>query len=181
MTDAGLLRTDRLILRPMIEADVEPFHALVTRPEVARMLYLFHPGWTLAEARVFLADWVWRGQLRFRLSIVEGGLWQGWIGVSDDAEPEIFYALTAEAAGRGLAREAVAAFTVFLFDRFPVPALTAGVFFDNPASMKVLRACGFVQSHVEDHVSRGRPAPAPCHIFRLPRGTPVAPLENAST
>ena len=63
----------------------------------------------------------------------------------------------------------MAAFTRFLFDRFPVPALRAGVFFDNPASMKLLRACGFEEIGIEDHPSRGRDAPAPCHIFRLPR------------
>jgi RimJ/RimL family protein N-acetyltransferase len=169
MTSAALIRTDRLALRPMTTADVPRFHALVTRPEVARMLYLFHPRWSLSEAGDFLADWAWKGSLRFRLSIEEAGMWRGWIGVSDDVEPEIFYALTPEASGRGLAREAVEAFTVFLFDRFPVAALTAGVFFDNPASMKVLLACGFEEAGVTDHASRGRPAPAPCHIFRRPR------------
>lgn len=164
-----VLSTPRLTLRAMTEADVPRFHALVTRPEVARMLFLFHPGWTLAEARAFLAGWAWTGALRFRLAIEEAGEWRGWIGVTDDPEPEIFYALTPEAAGRGLAREAVAAFTGFLFDRFPVPALRAGVFFDNPASMKLLLACGFSEIGVEDHPSRGRDAPAPCHIFRLVR------------
>jgi len=161
--------TPRLVLRAMTGADVPRFHALVTKAEVARMLFLFHPGWTLEEARAFLAGWAWSGGLRFRLSIEEAGEWRGWIGVSDDPEPEIFYALTAEAAGRGLAREAVAAFTRFLFDRFDVPALRAGVFFDNPASKKLLRACGFEEIGVEDHPSRGRDAPAPAHIFRLAR------------
>ena len=164
-----LIRSDRLVLRPTTGADVQRFHALVTKAEVARMLFLFHPGWTLEEAGAFLADWAWNGGLRFRLSIEEAGEWRGWIGVSDGDEPEIFYALTPDAAGRGLAREALAAFTAFLFDRFPVPALSAGAFFDNPASIRVLQACGFVETHVEDHASRGRPAPARCHIFRLAR------------
>jgi RimJ/RimL family protein N-acetyltransferase len=169
MTPGLPIRSKRLVLRVTSAADVPHFHALVTRPEVARMLFLFPPDWPLEEARIFLDDWAWKGSLRFRLSIEEAGEWRGWIGASDGAEPEIFYALTHEAAGRGLAREAVAAFTAFLFDHFPVPALTAGVFFDNPASMKVLLACGFAETHVEDHVSRGRTAPAPCHIFWLPR------------
>lgn len=169
MTGPLPIRSDRLELRATTKADVPRFHALVTRAEVARMLFLFHSDWTLDEADAFLADWAWKGTLRFRLSIQEAGEWRGWIGVSDDSEPEIFYALTPEAAGRGLAREAVATFTAFLFDCFPVPALTAGVFFDNPGSMKVLRACGFTETHVEDHVSRGRSAAAACHIFRLPR------------
>lgn len=163
------IQTPRLVLRTMIEADVPRFHALVTRPEVARMLFLFHSDWTLEEAQVFLRDWAWRGDLRFRLSVYESGEWRGWVGVSDDPEPEIFYALTAEAAGRGLASELVAAFTEFLFHRFDVPALRAGVFFDNPASMKVLRNCGFEEIGIEDHPSRGREAPAPSHIFRLAR------------
>ena len=98
------IRTERLILRAMEPPDVARFHALVTRPEVARMLYLFHAGWTLEEAQVFLADWAWKGGLKFRLSIEEGGVWRGWIGVTDDLEPEVFYALTDEAAGRWRAR-----------------------------------------------------------------------------
>ena len=48
--------TPRLVLRAMTGADVPRFHALVTKAEVARMLFLFHPGWTLEEARAFLAD-----------------------------------------------------------------------------------------------------------------------------
>lgn len=167
MKEAPLIRTKRLVLRATSAADVPLFHALVTRPEVARMLFLFHPAWPLDGARDFLNDWAWKGSLRFRLSIEEAGEWRGWIGVSDGIVPEIFYALTPEAAGRGLAREAVSAFTAFLFDRFPVSALTAGVFHDNPASMKVLRACGFSETHVEDHSSLGRTAPARCHIFRM--------------
>ena len=76
MAGAPIL-TPRLMLRAMTGADVSRFHALVTRPEVARMLFLFHPGWTMAEARVFLADWAWAGGLRFRLSIEEAGEWRG--------------------------------------------------------------------------------------------------------
>ncbi|MBA3910621.1 MAG: hypothetical protein C0524_12220 [Rhodobacter sp.] len=169
MTPSLPIHSDRLVLRATTPADVPRFHVLVTQAEVARMLFMFHPGWTLVEAEALLADWAWNGNLRFRLSIEEAGEWRGWIGVSDDTEPEIFYALTSEAAGRGLARDAVAAFAAFLFDRFPVRALTAGVFHDNPASMKVLRACDFAQTHVKRHLSRGRPALADCQMFRLPR------------
>lgn len=162
-----LITTARLTLRPMTRGDATDFHALVTRPEVARMLFLFHPGWTLAEAEVFLDDWAWRGALRFRLAIVESGLWAGWIGVSDGEEPEIFYALRPEHAGRGLAREAVAAFSAFLFDRFAPRALTAGVFADNPASARVLERCGYVRAGEGLHESRGRLAPAPAWVYRL--------------
>lgn len=163
------LHTERLLIRPMVPADTAPFHRLVTRPEVARMLFMFPTDWTLAEADTFLQDWAWKGHLHFRLSIEEAGVWRGWIGASDEPEPEVFYALTGEAGGRGLAREALRSFCQFLFDRFDVAALNAGVFHDNPASMRVLQACGFVETNVELQQSRGRDAPEPCHRFRLAR------------
>lgn len=163
----ALIRTDRLAMRAMTRADTALFHDLVTRPEVARVLYMFHPGWTLAEAETFLEDWAWRGQLRFRLALIHQGQWAGWIGVSNDPEPEIFYALRPEHAGKGLAAEAVQAFSAFLFDRFDPPALTAGVFTDNPASARVLEKCGFRLIREELHPSRGRLAPAPCWVYRL--------------
>lgn len=163
----ALIRTPRLAMRPMSRADAPLFHDLVTRPEVARVLYMFHPGWTLAEAEAFLEDWAWRGALRFRLALVHEGTWAGWIGVSNDPEPEIFYALRPEFAGQGLAGEAVAAFSAFLFASFNPPALTAGVFTDNPASARVLRKCGYQLIREELHASRGRLAPAPARVYRL--------------
>jgi RimJ/RimL family protein N-acetyltransferase len=117
----------------------------------------------------FLASVAWTGRLPFRLAIERAGVWQGWIGVSDDPEPEIFYALEPHARGQGLAREAVAAFSAFLLDRCPVPALTAGVFTDNPVSARVLEACGFVRTGTAPHTSAARLAPAPAWQYRLSR------------
>ena len=171
-----LVQTARLQMRPMLQADAAAFHALVTRPEVARMLYLFPMDWTLPEAETFLDDWAWRGGLRFRLALICGGEWAGWIGVSDGDEPEIFYALRPEYAGHGLAREAVAGFTAFLFDRFAPKSLTAGVFADNPASARVLQACGFSLLGEEMHQSRGRLAPALAQVYRLSN-----PLQTVAT
>ena len=172
MTPEPLITTPRLNLRPMTRADAPAFHDLVTRPEVARFLYLFHPDWTLAEAEAFLDDWAWRGTLKFRLAIMVDDTWAGWIGASGDPEPEIFYALRPEFAGKGIGSEAVTAFAAFLFDRFPVPAITAGVFTDNPASARVLEKLGFRLIAEEKHASRGRLAPAPVWVYRLERPLP---------
>lgn len=174
MTPEPLITTQRLTLRPMTSADAPAFHDLVTRPEVARFLYLFHPAWPLAEAEAFLDAWAWRGTLKFRLAIIADGQWAGWIGATDDAEPEIFYALRPEFAGRGLGSEAVTAFSAFLFDRFPVPAITAGVFTDNPASARVLEKLGFTLLREDLHPSRGRLAPAPLWVYRLERPSKAA-------
>lgn len=176
ITPEALIQTARLAMRPMTRADAENFRALVTRPEVARMLFMFPVDWTLPEAEVFLDEWAWRSTLRFRLALVVEDKWAGWIGVSGDAEPEVFYALQPEFAGRGLAREAVAAFANFLFAQFDPPALTAGVFTDNPASARVLQTCGFVLTGEELHQSRARLAPAPAWVYRLSN-----PKQAAST
>ncbi|WP_363165512.1 GNAT family N-acetyltransferase [Tabrizicola sp.] len=122
MVGAWIL-TPRLILSAMTGDDVPRFHALVTRPRWRGFCSCSAPAGRLKRPGIFLADWAWSGGLCFRLPSEEAGEWRRWIGGSDDPEPEIFYTLTPEAAGRGLAREAVAAFTTFLFDRFAVPGL----------------------------------------------------------
>jgi RimJ/RimL family protein N-acetyltransferase len=163
------LRSARLTCRPLRRPDAAAFRALVTRPEVGRMLFRFPPDLTLPQAEAFLDSVAWTGRLPFRLAIERDGLWQGWIGVSDDPEPEVFYALEPQVAGQGLAGEALAAFAAFLFARFPVPALTAGVFSDNPASARVLERCGFVLTGQDLHASAARPEPSPCLHYRLTR------------
>jgi RimJ/RimL family protein N-acetyltransferase len=159
--------TPRLLLRPMSASDASDFHALVTRPEVARMLFMFSADWPFAKAVPFLEDWRWQGRGRFRLAIIQNGDWAGWIGTDDAAEPEVFYALRPEFAGQGVAQEALRGFCQFLFATFSPLALRAGVFTDNPASANVLRRCGFAQvAEVMGH-SAGRAAPAPEWRFRL--------------
>lgn len=174
MTDFHLPIAPDLHLRQMTRADAPAFHALVTRPEVARMLFVFPTDWTLPEAEQFVDDWRWQGTTRFRVAIQSGDDWAGWIGANGDAEPEIFYALRPEFAGRGIAKASVRALGAFLFDRFDPPALRAGVFTDNPASARVLESCGFTRIAEEIHASRGRLAPAPAWVYRQ-----TNPLERA--
>lgn len=167
MTDLPISLSPTLRLRAMTLADAPAFHALVTRAEVARMLFIFPIDWPLAEAAPFLHDWRWQGTSRFRIAIEEGADWAGWIGATGGEEPEIFYALRPEYAGRGIAKAAVRGISQFLFDRFDPPAVRAGVFTDNPASARVLETCGFTRIAEETHESRGRLAPAPAWVYRL--------------
>ncbi|MFN0115261.1 MAG: GNAT family N-acetyltransferase [Paracoccaceae bacterium] len=173
MTPWPGLTTGRLTLRPWTTADAGRVHALVTRPEVARMLFMFRTDMTVGEVAGFIADWWWTGGLRFRCSIWRGEDWAGWIGVGDapgDApEPEIFYAIEDRHRGAGIAREAVAGFAEFLFRRFAVAALTAGVFTDNPASARVLERCGFRRVATVPHGSAGREGLSPAWVYRLAR------------
>ena len=67
--DGLRLVTPRLVLRAMMAADASAFHALVTRPEVARMLFIFPTDWPLAAAAPFIEAWRWQGKLLFRIAI----------------------------------------------------------------------------------------------------------------
>ncbi len=171
---AALITTERLHLRPMTQSDAGDIRALVTRPEVARMLFIFYPEWPLQAARAFVEDWAWQGKLHFRLSIEADQKWLGWIGASDDPKPEVFYALKPEAVGKGYAQEALRGFCGFLFDKFAPDALSAGVFSDNPASAHVLEKCGFRRVSQSMYQSRGRAEPALCWHYELARPVPSA-------
>jgi len=162
------LATPRARLRPLGPADAPAFHALVTRADTGPMLFLFPPDWTPAAAADFLRGCAWTGRPGFRLGIEAGGDLAGWIGCSDDAEPQVFYALTPAHRGHGLAAEVLAAFCTFLFDRFDPPALRAGVFDDNPASLRVLTRCGFSDIGGAMLTSAARAAPAPGRWMRRP-------------
>ena len=54
------------------------------------------------------------------------------------------YWLGEEFWGRGIMTEAVAAFTDFCFENFPLRRIYAEVFANNPASARVLEKTGFI-------------------------------------
>lgn len=169
------ISTARLRLRALQPADAEAFHACVTRPAVGRMLLRFPPDWTLDAARRLIADCAFAGRPRFRLAIADpDGAFLGSIGVNDEGDaavPSIFYFLVPAAAGHGFAREALAAFSAGLFARFPLTGLQAEVFTDNPASARVLSACGYRCTGEGMATSLGRLEPAPVWHYRLDRPT----------
>ncbi len=157
-------------LRPLRADDAAPFRRIVTRPEVGRMLFAFPADWTKPAARAFMARWLYAGGLGFRLAIAgPKGRFVGSIGVSDAVEPDIFYFLDPALAGRGLMTRVVRGFAAYVFARFPVPALRADVFTDNPASARVLARAGFVPSGEGVGVSAQRLEPAPVWKYRLAR------------
>ncbi|MEN6610086.1 MAG: GNAT family protein [Methanoregulaceae archaeon] len=56
---------------------------------------------------------------------------------------EIGYWLSEEYWGKGIATDAVRTLIPIAFGQFPIIRLQAGIFADNPASMRVLEKCGF--------------------------------------
>jgi [ribosomal protein S5]-alanine N-acetyltransferase len=77
------------------------------------------------------------------------GLAAGGIGIhlGEDVHRQtatLGYWLGEDLWGRGIMTEAVAAFTDFCFENFPVHRISAEVFANNPASARVLEKAGFV-------------------------------------
>lgn len=159
MTGAGWpVRTHRTLIRSARADDLPALHRIVTLPEVARMLFLFRPGMSLAEmATHFPTD---TATPPFRAVIEHDGRGVGSIGVGKGEPPPIMYFLDPAVAGQGLASEVVAAFADWLVARFGHAAITAEVFTDNPASRRVLEKGGFVVVGTTELKSAARAAPA---------------------
>lgn len=166
------VETARCLLEPMEEADAGALSAIVSRPEIARMLFIFDADFDAEKARTFIGDWTWRGDSRFRLAIrMKGDATRrmiGSIGVGGPPDHSIFYFLAPDTAGQGLASEIVPAFAAALFRAFGLDMIQAEVFEDNPASIRVLERAGFRRVAAEMLDSRGRSEAAPGFIYRLP-------------
>lgn len=154
----------------MRATDAADLCRIVTIPAVGRMLFLFPAAWTEAEAQRFIASCAFRGAPPFRLAIADAaGRLAGSVGVGAGPAPEVYYFLDPAEAGRGAMTAAMRAFAGFLFGRFPIEALTAQVFTDNPASARVLGKLGFVRTGEGLAASAQRLEPAPVWQYRLDR------------
>lgn len=142
------LGTDRLVIRPFVEADLDEFRRLLEIPEVE--------GWWQQRdnARGFL-DWhignyaqmdIGRGIVCFGVFDVATRQVLGAAGAGehDDLhETELFYNLLPAARGRGYATEAARAVAGWALSEFPLPYLIATVEVGNLASRRVVERCGF--------------------------------------
>ncbi len=157
-------------LRQFRASDAAELCRIVTIPAVGRMLFRFPAAWSEAEAAAFLDACVFRGARPFRLAIVDHrDRMIGSVGVHHGDEPEIYYFLAPAADGRGTMTAALRAFVAFLFARFPIPALTAEVFTDNPASARILGKLGFLRTGEGTGISLQRLEPAAVWKYRLTR------------
>ncbi|MFC7275442.1 GNAT family N-acetyltransferase [Paractinoplanes rhizophilus] len=154
------LRTERLVLRPVRDEDVDRIMEYRTRPEVTRWLLRKD-----ADAE-FLRQW-WRSVAddpdNHSMAVTLDGLVIGTVslevhdgmgqpGMPPRTEAEIGYIFDPAHGGRGYATEAVLAMIAHAFDRLGVRRLTAGCYADNHASVRILEKVGMrrEQHGVED-------------------------------
>jgi RimJ/RimL family protein N-acetyltransferase len=164
-----VLTTDRLLLRPFAEGDLDAYTAMMAEPEVCR--YLGHGPLEREEAWRQIALFVGHERLRgYTLQAAElretgelvgrVGLWrpEGWPGL------EVGWALALPAWGHGYATEAAAAWRDYAFDVLAAPELCSIVHRDNAPSAGVAERIGHWP--VESFSFRGHP----CVLYAQRRG-----------
>lgn len=144
------LKTERLILRPWQESDLQDFYEYAKVDGVGQMA-----GWMphrdIAESKRILAMFI-TGRRTFALEYQ--GKVIGSLGIEEYSEEhypelahlsgrEIGYVLSKEYWGRGLMPEAVKAVTGYLFDTVKLDFILVGHFQWNRQSARVIEKCGF--------------------------------------
>lgn len=181
MTDASspawpTLRTERLILRPWREDDLEPFAALNTDPEVME----FFP-WALSRAQSdamaerIRAHFTRAGFGLWAVEVIGGAPFIGFTGIQRPSfmpGVEVGWRLARTAWGAGYATEAARASIAWGFAHLDLAEIIAMVVPDNLRSQRVMTKLGMRRDPSADFdhpmIPEGNPRRAHW-LFRLPR------------
>lgn len=131
-----ILRTPRLLLRPLDEADLPALAARINDFEVAKWLSTVPFPYALADAEAFLAHTRSGAE---RAWVIDDGTLRGIVGLGE----EFGYWLERSAWGRGYATEAGRAVLAWHFAQPGAGEVLAGHFLGNEASARVLAKLGF--------------------------------------
>jgi RimJ/RimL family protein N-acetyltransferase len=174
MTACPTLLTERLILRPLEESDLDAYTELFTTPEVRRSLRLAD---TFSRRQAWLGMAQWRGQWELRgsghfaLEERATGRFVGRAGLhrpEQDDWPglEVGWTVHPDAWGRGFATEAGAASVSYAFEVMGEPEVFSVILPENVRSQAVAGRLGF--SLVEERALSSHPG-EPHGIWRIGR------------
>ena len=142
-----MFETERLFLRPMTAADVEPVFAM--RSDESVMRYIRTAQITRAEAEkwIELVSSRWATERIGFCAVIEksSGRFIGWCGLwrlVETGETEVGYALFPEFWGRGYAPEAARAVLRYGFEELGLDHLVAVADPHNAASRRVMEKIG---------------------------------------
>ncbi|MFC6987041.1 GNAT family N-acetyltransferase [Streptomyces cirratus] len=170
------LRTDRLLLRPWRESDLEPWAAMNADPEVRE-----HLGQPLtrdqSDAAVALmqSEFDHRGFGWWALEVRQTGQFIGRAGLDAVHEDmpftgvDIGWRLIRSAWGHGYATEAALACLAFGFEVLGLPEIVASTTTDNARSQAVMRRIGMTRDGADDFEDPSVP-PGPlrqCVLYRI--------------
>jgi RimJ/RimL family protein N-acetyltransferase len=180
VTACPTLQTERLVLRPFHDDDVDAYFVVLDTPEVRRSLHLPE---ALSRDDAWQQMAVWRGQWELRGSgqwalirrddgafLGRAGLHRpervGWPGL------EVGWTLHPDHWGQGYATEAGRASIDWAFANHGVDQLVSCILAENTASQNVARRLGF--THDRDEVLPHFPS-MPHGVWTLGRGDRSAP------
>ena len=146
------IETDRLLLRPIGESDLQDLHEIVSVPEIANMNG-YVPCDTMEETQKFLNRHLWDNET-LAVVLKESGKMVGTFSVQPrywEEYPiertfrgrEFGFDLNKDYWGRGLMPEALRAVTAYCLDTLRYDFVTCGHFLRNSRSSRVIEKCGF--------------------------------------
>ena len=156
------LTTDRLTLRPLTLNDAAWFAGYAGAPEIARMTGSVTTGLTEMAAEFWIIRKLARqeNRLAYPYVIEHEGEWIGMIDLfkrSEDSALEIGYSIMPDYWGHGYMYEACDTIIEEARKTLGATRIVAGVFIDNPASLRLLRKLGFTAARTrEEWFSMGR-------------------------
>ena len=145
--------TPTSVLRDWTEHDAPALARHADDPRIAATMRDGFPSpYTISDAHRFIAMATAPGRQLF-LAIEVDGEACGGIGINPlenvhRGSAEIGYWLSGSFWGRGIITDAVRALVPVAFRQYDIVRLQAGIFSNNPASMRVLEKCGFVREAV---------------------------------
>ncbi len=147
------IETHRCTLRDWERSDAASLARHADNPRVAATMKDSFPSpCTLKDARLFI-HLVRRNPRGLFLAIDVSGEAIGGIAVHPHGDvrrrtADIGYWVSESFWGKGIATSAVQAIIPVAFEKFDLARIQAGIFSNNPASMKVLEKCGFTREAI---------------------------------
>ena len=140
-----VIETERLILRPLGQADLEDFVALYNQPEVALFTSFFDRAEAQQRLGQIAAEWEERGYGAMAVLERTSERFLGRSGLKywpQFGETEVGWALRVQEWGSGYATEAGRACIDWGFSTFPLDYITAMIHADNERSLRVAQRLG---------------------------------------
>lgn len=144
------IETARLILRTYLPEDADALFTIWSDPDLASYFPATYRERDETQRLEFVAKthYLWRTRLfsQWGITSKSDGKLIGYCGLQQlggTADVELYYGLTRDLWGRGLATEAARAATRYGFETLNLPRMTALTFPQNFVSQKVLQKLGF--------------------------------------
>jgi RimJ/RimL family protein N-acetyltransferase len=143
-----ILETERLKLRPLVEADLDAYARMCADPETMRYI---GPGTTLSRAdawrsiAMLLGHWQLRGYGMWAVEDKQTGAFVGRIGLHNpEGWPvlEVGWLIDRARWGQGLATEGGRAAMQFALDRLNLKRISSVIHHQNAASIRVAEKLG---------------------------------------